>query len=48
MDYTYYLTPEEEVVQESRDLEAAYCKVNVKTAQVSRVSKEAYEALLNH
>ena len=48
MDYTYYLTPEEEVAKDDRDLKAVYCKVNVKTAQVSRVSKEAYESLLNH
>ncbi len=48
MDYTHYLTPEEEVAKENWEFEAAYCKVNVKTAQVSRVSKEAYEALLNN
>ncbi len=47
MDYTYYLTPEEEAARENWDFEAAYCKVNVKTAQVSRVSKETYESLLN-
>lgn len=48
MDYTYYLTPEEETARENWDFEAAYCKVNVKTAQVTRVSKETYESLLNY
>ncbi len=48
MDYTYYLTPEEVAQQEEGTFEAAYCKVNVKTAQVSRVSKETYESLLNN
>lgn len=28
MDYTYYLTAEEEVEKDDRDLKAVYCKVN--------------------
>ena len=43
MDYTHYLTPEE--AEQDGHFEGVYCKVNVKTAQVSRVSKETYEAL---
>lgn len=43
MDYTHYLTPEE--AEQDGEFEGAYCKVNVKTTQVSRVSKETYESL---
>lgn len=48
MDYTHYLTPEEVKQKQEETFEGAYCKVNVKTAQVSRVSKETYESLLEN